>query len=82
MIDGAGVRVQCTNGAEHHHAAALHHELAADHERQASIQEATCNSVATMQEALLAEQHGQRILFHSDEAANFSPADVTPTAGL
>jgi hypothetical protein len=33
MIDGAGLRVPCTNGAEHHHAAALHLELAANHAR-------------------------------------------------
>jgi hypothetical protein len=71
LFEGAGLRAPCTNGAEHHRAAAVHHELAASHERQASSYESASNSAAAEKEALLAEQHSQLSLFHSDEAAKY-----------
>jgi hypothetical protein len=59
----------CANSAEHHCAAALHSEAAAEHEREASTHERALNLEAAAVEALLATQHGERSLFHSDEAA-------------
>jgi hypothetical protein len=59
------------NSSQHHEAAAFHHEAAADLERRASSHELASELEAAALDDSQANDHGERSIFHSDEAAKY-----------